>query len=260
MPFYKKISQILFVVFSVCGGIATTASAESLVESSMEVRFQLDLQVSDSALMRFIPEGWSLNIDSQGPAKDSNLRAIFIERVTVNGSDGKPLGDGSNILVQLVAPVVDEAGTTALLVVGGITEETADAPGPFGVYLPATTHKLERTIKTESGPTIETQEWALEAASGEYFNMSVAYERGLRNSRPPRDRLFVSAQNASISLLTRESQMLDIVRNVTTKPADRVHAFSFSGGGGSYADLFNGSETVLSWDNIVWLHRDAYEQ
>jgi hypothetical protein len=51
--------------------------------------------------------------------------------------------------------------------------------------------------------------------------------------------------------------VLDILRNVTTSPRDRVRSFSFTAGGGTYAALFDGTERVLSWDNIVWLDRDV---
>ena len=47
------------------------------------------------------------------------------------------------------------------------------------------------------------------------------------------------------------------MRNVTTTPDDRVRSFSVTFGGGSYAGLFDGTERVLSWDNIVWLNREV---
>lgn len=239
-------------------GFAQTAGAETLVETSAEARFQLDLKVPQEALMRFIPKGWSTNVRTEGAAKDANLRAIFIERKSINGPDGNPLGDGSNLLVYLTVPVMGPAGAGVQLVIGGITEDPADAPGPFGVYLPATTHSLQRRTSNESGPTIETQNWAFEAATGEFLKMNITFERGIRNSRPARDTLFYSAKTPAFYQISRQQQMLDILRNVTTTPPDRVHEFSFEAGGGSYADLFDGSEKLLSWDNIVWLNREVY--
>jgi hypothetical protein len=53
----------------------------------------------------------------------------------------------------------------------------------------------------------------------------------------------------------RQEQVLDILRNVTTNPPDRVKEFSFKGSGGSYAKLFDSTEKPLSWDNIIWLNR-----
>src|SRR5580698_7974464 len=107
-------------------------SAETMLESSNETRFQLDLHVPDEALASFLPQGWTSNPATEGAAKDCNLRAIFIDRVTINGPDGKPLGKGSNRLVFLAAPVKDPTGANVQLIIGGLTDDPADAPGPFG--------------------------------------------------------------------------------------------------------------------------------
>ena len=36
-----------------------------------------------------------------------------------------------------------------------------------------------------------------------------------------------------------------------------VREFSFTGSDGSYAALFDGTERVLSWDDIVWITRSV---
>src|ERR1700686_3884259 len=119
---------VLFAAGVLAGG-ALRAHAETLVEFSSEARFQLDLHVPDAVIKALLPSGWTPNVAAQGAAKDANLRAVFIDRVTINGPDGKPIGKGSNRLVYLVAPVKDSAGANAQLVIGGLTEDPADAPG-----------------------------------------------------------------------------------------------------------------------------------
>ena len=233
------------------------AGAQTLVESSAEARFQLDLQVPQAALMGFLPSGWTTNVSTRGPAKDANLRAIFIERMTINGPDGSPLGDGSNLLVYLTVPATDPTGANVQLVIGGITEDPADAPGPFGVYLPATTHTLQRTTVSGAGPIIESQDWVFATATGERLEMHISFERGVGNRRPARDRRYYSAKNPDFYQISRAQQVLDILRNVTTTPPDRVREFSFTAGGGSYSGLFDGTERTLSWDNIVWLNQEV---
>src|SRR5438477_13111297 len=97
----------LFLVISILILFACFANAQAAVEQSSEARFQLDVHVPASALMPLLPQGFALNVATQGPAKDANLRAVFIDRVTINGPDGKPAGKGSNRLVYLVVPVKD---------------------------------------------------------------------------------------------------------------------------------------------------------
>jgi hypothetical protein len=233
-------------------------SAETMLEFSNETRFQLDLQVPDAALAPFLPQGWTSNPAAEGAAKDCNLRAIFIDRVTINGPDGAPLGKGSNRFVLLAAPVKDPKGASVQLVIGGLTEDPADAPGPFGNYLLATTHTMQRA--TQSGtssakPIMEAQDWVFAAATGERLELHIAYQRGVANKRNMADTKYYSAKNPGFYQISRQEQVLDIMRNVTTKPEDHVTKFSFKGAGGVYAKLFEGTVTVLSWDNVLWLNR-----
>lgn len=233
-------------------------SAETMLEYSNETRFQLDLHVTDAALASFLPQGWTSNPATEGAAKDCNLRAIFIDRVTINGPDGKPLGRGSNRLVFLAAPVKDPQGASVQLVIGGLTEDPADAPGPFGNYLLATTHQVQQITMSgtsSSKPILETQDWVFAASTGERLELHITYERGVANRRNIADTKYYSAKTPSFYQISRQEQVLDIMRNVTTKPEDHVGKFSFKATGGSYTKLFEGPVAVLSWDNVLWLNR-----
>jgi hypothetical protein len=237
---------------------APPPSTGTIVENSQEVRFQLDLHVPDAALATYLPPGWTPNVAAQGPAKDCNLRAVFIDRITINGPDGKPLGRGSNRLVYLAAPVKDAGGANVQLIIGGLTEDPADAPGPFGNYLAATTHAMQRTTSspaTGGGPVMDAQDWTFAAATGEKIEMHLKYEKGVANRGNPNETRFYSAKNPTFFQISRQEQVLDILRNTTTNPPDRVKEFTFKGSGGSYAKLFDGTEKALSWDNILWVNR-----
>jgi hypothetical protein len=236
---------------------AMTLAGQTMVEYSSEGRFQLDVHVPDAALAAFLPKGWTPNVATQGAAKDANLRVIFIDRVTINGPDGKPIGKGSNRLVYLAAPVKDPSGANVQMIIGGLTEDPADAPGPFGVYLLATTHTMQRSTSSGSGPIMDSQDWVFGAATGEHLELHLKYERGVGNKGNPSDTKFYSAKNPGFFQISRQEQVLDILRNATTNPPDRVKEYSFKGSGGSYSKLFDGSEKPLSWDNILWINRSV---
>jgi hypothetical protein len=231
------------------------AFAQTPVESSSEVRFQLDLHVPDAALTPLLPPGFTLNVATQGPAKDCNLRAIFIDRLTINGPDGKPVGMGSNRLVYLAAPVKDASGANAQVVIGGLTADSADAPGPFANYLLAPAASVKRSIAGTGGSVTETQDWVFQAASGEHLELHITFERGVANRGNASETKFYSSKDPSRVQISRQEQVLEILRNPTTNPPDRVKAFSFKGGGGSYAKLFDGTEKPVSWDNVIWMNR-----
>src|SRR5947207_11237913 len=245
------------LAIGVVTGLVRHANAETMVEYSAEARFQLDLHVPDAALMPFLPQGWTLNVAAQGAAKDANLRAVFIDRVTINGPDGKPVGKGSNRLVYLVAPVKDASGANVQLVICGLTEDPADAPGPFGNYVLAATHSMQRSTSSGTGPIMDSQDWVFAAATGERLEMHIKYERGVANKGNPAEVKFYSAKNPAFFQISRQEQVLDILRNATTNPPDRVKEFSFKAGGGSYSNLFASTEKLLSWDNILWINRSV---
>lgn len=238
--------------------LAPFAMAQTLQEYSAETRFQLDLKVPEAALASYLPKGWTLNVAAQGAAKDCNLRAVFIDRVTINGPDGKPVGKGSNRLVYLVAPVKDPAGVNVQLVIGGLSEDPADAPGPFGMYKQAATHDAKRVNSYLGGVAISSQDWTFAAASGERLELHISFEPGVGNKANPAEIKFYSAKNPSFYQISKQEQVLDILKNVTTNPPDRVKTFSFKGSGGSFAKLFDGTESVLSWDNILWINRSVF--
>lgn len=240
---------------------ALTPNPGKLIEFSNEARFQLDVQVPQAALNTYLPPGWTSNISTQGNAKDANLRVIFIDRVTINGPDGRPVGKGSNRLVYLAAPVKEPGGANVQLIIGGLTEDLADVPGPFGNYLLATTHAVQRTTTTPAtgaGPIIDTQDWNFMAATGEHLELHIKFERGVSNKGNQNDTRFYSAKNPTFFQISRQEQVLEVLRNVTTNPPDHVKEFSFKGSGGSYAKLFDGTERSLSWDNIMWINRSVY--
>jgi hypothetical protein len=244
-----------FLVIALAVGLAPHANAQTMIEHSSEARFQLDLHVPDAAIMSYLPQGFTMNIATQGPAKDANLRAVFIDRVTINAPDGKPIGKGTNRLVYLVAPVKDPAGANAQLVIGGLTEDPEDVPGPFGVYRLAATHTMQRSTSSGTGPIMDSQDWVFGDATGEHLEMHIKYERGVANKTNPADTKFYSAKNPGFYQISKQEQVLDILRNATTNPPNRVKEFSFKAGGGSYSKLFDGTEKLLSWDNILWINR-----
>jgi hypothetical protein len=245
-------------VFALCGDVP----AQTLVENAAEVRFQLDLHVPELALKAMLPEGFTSSVATQGPAKDCNVRLIFVDRVTVNGPDGKPVGAGSSRFAYLVAPAKDAAGANAQVVLGGITDDSLGTPGPFGNFLTAKVANVKRaTVSDGSGVPVDTQDWVLEAATGEHLEMHVEYDRGVGNRAPStgNEIKYYSAKDVTMVETVKQEQVLDILRNTTTNPKDRVRKFSLKCGGGTYAKLCDGTEKTLSWDNILWANRSIFK-
>jgi hypothetical protein len=250
---FGVVRALLFACAFLC--FAGHAAAQTLVETSAETRFQMDLQVPDAALATYLPAGWTFNVATQGPATGVNLRVEFIDRLTINGSDGRPLGKGSNRLIYLAVPVKDPSGEAVQLIIGGLTEDPSNAPGPFGNYMVATSHSMQwSTTSSGAGPVLVSQDWDFSAASGEHLELHIKYERGVGIRRDPSDVKFYSAKNPASFQISRQQQVVDVTRNVTTTPPDRVKEFSFKGSGGSFSKIFGGTVKFMSWDDILWFN------
>lgn len=242
------------------GGFAQNASAQTAIEHAYEHRFQLDLRVPDAALAKLLPAGWEPNIATQGPAKDTNIRLIFIDRYDITAPDGKP--KGANRIAQLAVPV-KQTGTQTVgqMIIGGISEDAADATAPAGTYVKATVAKMQRSYTSTGGQIVGEENWEFEAASGERFAVHVKYQpvAAARNATPSETRFF-SAANPSQFLIVKAEQGLDIMQNVPVPVSgDRVKEFSLKASGGKFAGLFDGSEKVMSWDHIPWATRTTLQ-
>jgi hypothetical protein len=231
------------------------ANAQTFVEQAIEHRFQLDFRVPDAALQKMLPAGWEPAIAAMGPAKDCNLRMIFIDRVDVLGQDGKPLGKGQARMVYLAIPVKQTSGSAAgQMIISGLTEDAGDAPGAFGVYKHARTAKMSRSVDSSGGTVLVDENWEFSAPGGEHMAVHVKYQRAPATKGGGEVRFFNPSDPSKYQIFKTE-QVIDIARNVTTTPPDRVKEFSYSAGGGAIAGLFDGTEKVLSWDSFPWYNR-----
>ncbi len=232
--------------------------AESLIEFDAETQMQLDFHVPDAALAAMLPAGFEPNVATAGPAKDANIRMVFIDRGDITGPDNKPFGRGSNQLVYLIVPIKQVAtGTVGQLVLAGITADPADAPGPFGVYLAASQHRMQRSTVADAGATLTEESWEFTASSGEHMEVHLKYERRGAPKAAAELKFFSGLDPAKVQIF-RFERGLDIMRNATVDVGDRVKEFSYKASGGRIAKLFDGSEKVLSIDAIHWMTRAAY--
>lgn len=241
-------------------GLIGQADAQTLVEHSAEVRMQLDFVVPPAALSTFLPAGWEPNIATAGPAKDCNVRMIFIDRVDITKPDGSPATPGSNQLVYLAVPIKQPStNTSGQMLIYGLTADPKDAPGPHGVYAHANTHRMERSTSAAAGkPTLTEEHWEFAAASGERMEVRLKYERAAARKISTEVKFF-SSINPGFYQIFKIDQGLDIMRNATIPVRDRVPEFSYKAGGGKIAPLFDGTERVVSIDALHWYNRGVHQ-
>ncbi len=218
----------------------------TVLSQSAEHRFQIDYQVNAEALAKLLPAGWVSNVAAQGPAKDCNIRMIFIEASNVTGPDNRPLGKGNDVMVILAAPVKKADGTgTGQMILGGIAQN--DVAGAFGVLDQASGVKVTRNIANVNGAKTVTEDWELATAGGALASLHVKYTSMPANRGGGSTNFYNPADPAKYQIF-RTDQVTDIARNLTTNPPDRVLEYSYKASGGDFASLFDGKEKTLSWD------------
>jgi hypothetical protein len=238
--------------------MAQLAGAETLLEHSAEVRIQIDLVVTPAVLKALLPDGWEPFVATSGPAKDCNVRMIFIDRVDITKPDGSPAG--TNQMVYLASPI-KKSGANEMagqMMIDGITADPKDAPGPFGVYKAATSFRAERSTHIVSGqPVLSEENWQFTAADGEQMELRLTYERGVARKGGSEVKFF-SADDPSVYQTFKIEQGLDIMRNATVQVKDRVKEFTLKASGGKVGKLFDGSERVVSVDVLHWYNRSVF--
>jgi hypothetical protein len=243
---------IMVVAVAASAGIA---NAQTLIEQSAEVRMQLDLAVSPQALQALLPNGWEPFVATSGPAKDCNVRLIFVDRVDINGPDGAPVG--TEQMVYFASPI-KKTGSNEMagqMVIDGITSNPKAAPGPLNAYQAASAYRVERSTHAAAGGAIENEDtWDFTGGSGEHLSLHLTYERGVARKLSAETKFF-SAADPSAYQIWKVDQGLDIMRNATVPVKDRVKTFEFKASGGRVAKLFDGSERVVSVDALHWYNR-----
>ena len=231
------------------------SSAQTVLQQAAEHRLQLDFHVNDAALAKMLPQGWEPMIATEGPAKDCNLRMIFIDQMGIARGDGKPAPYPTAQLVYLAIPVKHAAsGNTGQIIIHGLTEHAADAPGPFGVYQHASTARMSRSVSSSGGKMVVSENWEFGAPSGEHMTVQIEYERGPVRRGAAEVKFFYPNDTSKFQIF-KTDQAIDILRNPTTTPPDHVRKFSYKAGGGKIAALFDGTEKVVSWDVFPWYIR-----
>lgn len=236
-------------------GLTAAAHAQTLLEQSAEVRMQLDLAVPPAALKALLPDGWEPFVATSGPAKDCNVRLIFVDRVDIDRPDGAP--DGTEQMVYFASPIKKTGGNemAGQMVIDGMTNNAKSAPGPFKVYQAATGYHVERSTHAAAGGPIENEEtWDFTGGDGEHLALHLTYERGVARKLSAETKFF-SAADPNTYQIWKIDQGLDIMRNATVPVKDRVKTFDFKASGGRVAKLFDGNVRVLSVDALHWYNR-----
>ncbi len=247
------ISQIVRNVAGAAALLALTAAAnaafagEKLVNTVAAQRTHLSFKVSDAAVQKLLPEGWEASPSNTGPSKDANLTVVFVDLLTVQNPDGSP---GETYRVAGLAIPAKKKGTDATvpMVVGGFASTQSYAPGPYGTFALASA-TVDRRVHTDPAGKSDVEEsWEFKGDGGDAIQLQLQYVSGPA-ARSKIEAMPHSGIKPGFYRIYRIEQAVDVVRSTATG-TDRVQKYAFKAAGAKLAQLFDGSERLISITSV----------
>jgi hypothetical protein len=231
------------------------AAGEKLVGTYGEERALLRFKVPEATAQKLLPEGWQASPDSTGPSKDANLNVVFVNVFTVHNPDGTP---GEPYRVAGVVIPAKKTGTegTVPMVVTGFASIPSYAPGPYGVFAPASA-TFDRHVHTDPAGASNIEEaWEFKADGGDLVQLQLQYVRGAL-TRSKAETMPHSASKPEFYRIYRLEQAADIVRSTATG-TDRAQKYLFKATGGKLSQIFDGSEQLISITSLPFYSRQVF--
>jgi len=250
------IGKLLVVGTAALSLIAAAAypalAQEKLVGTYGEVRTVLSFQVADSALQKFVPAGWQSNPVSTGPSKGANVLLVLIDTLTMQGPDGKP-GNASQGAVLVFPAKKTGTEATVPMVFAGFVSSASNVPGPYGAFDLAKATVARNTRTDPEGKSSVDESWDFNANDNTGISVQLQFAQA-STARTKLELRVYSAKTPDFYRIYRIEQALDVVRS---SEVDRVQKITFKIRGSNIAQLFDGSEKLVSIASIPWYTRQV---
>jgi len=227
---------------------------EKLVTTDAAVRTILAFKVSDAAVHALLPTGWQSSPFNAGPSKDANVTVTFVHPVVAQGPDGQPQDLTEIAAITLMAK---RTGTDAAvpLVFAGFASKPSYVPGPYGAFEIGKAN-VEQNVHTDpTGTTTVHESWEFTGDNAKSIQLDLQYVRGpaVRGRTEARPH---SAKTPDFYRIYRIEQASDVVRSAATG-VDRIQKIAFKVTGQPFAQLFDGTEQLISVTSLPFFTRQV---
>lgn len=229
----------------------------SFLNSTIDTKIQVRLQVDASAVQRRLPGSWRVAPSAEEVHRGTNLMVIFSDVLLRQDADGFPSPDAVNRFVGFLIPAVDpQTGEKAVFMARIFSAHTAAVPGRYRNSVLADVTR-EQAVAGTGLHAVCSERFALSHSGGGTIELRLRYHRGVP-SRMVWPTTMRSAADPSIVRVYRSDALLDVVRSL---PAgiDRVEDYVLHVTVPELGDLFDGSERLISITVVPWFVRQEYE-
>lgn len=225
--------------------LSQPAWAESHVQSTMETRAMVALQVDMTELQKWVPEVMQIVPAPAGPFTGANLFIVFIDVFLLQDPQGKPLMGGTYRNAVLVVPAKhNTTGEMVFLVIDGLTDNPENVPGAYKKFkLAAIRRNLNHSISAAN--TGEgSDNWECKDNSGVLIDFHVKYERALPMRAKPVQKIYSGAE-PTFYRIYKSDYLVDVVKSVPAK-IDRSKDYRLKVSMPELAKLFDGTEQLVA--------------
>jgi hypothetical protein len=226
------------------------------VESDFERRIQIAFSVAPSKVQKFLPRSWSAASMPSGPSEGANLLIVFRNRLHTVYHDGvrkAELGEQDRGIVVLVQGRHADGGEVGLWVMRSLAASARSIPGPYRNSKPATVHMEQRIASGEAGGGLGIESWRIRDEAGHELAMYLHYRAGM----PVQSTSHMTMRGGPDPAFRRiyhTDKGTDVVRSLPMA-TDRVHEFHFRSTLEEFAEVFDGTEKVVSIAVEPWYMR-----
>jgi hypothetical protein len=233
--------------FAAClllGAFSQRAWAETHVESTMETRSMVLLQVDSQELQKWVPESMQIASAPAGPFKDANLFIIFIDLLSVQDPQGKPTAGGLRRAGVFCVPVkLSKTGEMAILVIHGLADNPESVPGPYKNFKECSIQRELNHVVSGLSAVEGSDTWKFNDSSGALIDFHVKYERAVPKRVKPVSKIY-SAAEPEFYRIYKMDYLVDVVKSIPAK-IDRAKDYRLKVSVPEFGKLFDGSEQLV---------------
>jgi hypothetical protein len=252
--FLKRAPGYLLLTIGLMFGAVDGTGAEYLVRTSTEARTILHFSANKDAVQKLLPTGWT-STPGTGDLKDANIGIVLIDGLAAESAEGNPVPNQSRLAVLFVPAKNEQSGASGAMIVGGFTAQPEDAPGAYGVYVPAKVTVTRSSRSDGSEATTVEESWDVSTNAGDQLLFAVSYERGMVARTHIEPRIY-SAARPEFYRIDKIDQVSEVVHSVVddTKQA----GVEFSGSGPQFSKVFDGNERLVAVTSIPICYRRIF--
>jgi hypothetical protein len=257
---YKRFYFILYVCiigYWFIGPSIHPAWGENHVESTMETRTMVALQVDKTELQKWVPEAMQIAPAPAGPFNGANLVIIFIDCLRVQDPQGKPYKGGVSRAAVFVVPAKhNQTGEMIYLVIHGLTDNPESVPGPYKNFRGASIRReLNHAVSAvDAGEGSDT--WEFKDSSGVLIDFHVGYKRALPMRAKPVQKIYSGAEPGFFRIY-RTDYLVDVVKSIPAK-IDRAKDYRLKMSLPELMKLFDGTEQLVAVSVIPAYVREVF--